>query len=122
MTTRRCAARVGSDSGIIFEPGWESVDKVLDPSTMTYYSSKPPLLATLIAGLYWVLKLLTGWTLKDNPNEVIRTLLLLVNGVPFAVYLWQLGRLAETYGRTDWGRLVVLAAGAFATLVGPFLI
>ncbi len=115
-------ARVASDSGIIFQDGWQSVDKVLDPNTMKYYSSKPPLLSVLIAGLYWLLKLVTGWSLTDNPNEVIRTLLLLINGVPFAIYLWLLSRLVETWGRTDWGRLYVLTAGAFATLVAPFLI
>jgi hypothetical protein len=115
-------ARVATDSGIIFEDGWQSVDKVLDPNTMEYYSSKPPLLSVLIAGLYWMLKLLTGWSLTNNPNEVIRTLLLVINGVPFAIYLWQLSRLVETCGSTDWGRLYVLTAGAFATLVAPFLI
>jgi hypothetical protein len=119
--------RVNSDSGIIFEDGWQSVDKVLDPSTMQYYSSKPPLLATLVAGLYWILKLITGWRLTAPPgqptqvNEIVRTLLLLINGVPFAIYLWQLARIAEMWGKTDWGRLYVFAAGAFATLVGPFL-
>jgi hypothetical protein len=114
--------RVNSDHGIIREDGWESVDKVLDPSTMKYYSSKPPLLATLIAGLYWLLQRVTGWTLGGQPNEVVRTLLLLVNALPFAIYLWQFGRLVETWGHTDWGRLYVVTAGAFATLVGPFLI
>jgi hypothetical protein len=115
-------ARVNSDSGIIFEDGWQSVDKVLDPSTMTYYSSKPPLLSVLIAGLYWLLKLVTGWTLTTAPNQVIRTLLLVINGVPFAIYLWQLCRLVETCGRTEWGRLYVLGTAAFGTLVTPFLI
>jgi hypothetical protein len=114
--------RVGSDTGIIFEDGWQSVDKVLDPSTMKFYSSKPPLLSTLVAGLYWLLKLITGWTLAQQPNEVVRTLLLFINGVPFAVYLWQLTRIVETWGKTDWGRLYVFVAGAFATLVSPFLI
>jgi hypothetical protein len=126
-------ARIASDSGIIFEDGWQSVDKVLDPDTMQYYSSKPPLLSVLIAGLYWLLKFLTGWSLSPyrspsgaiipgRPNEVIRTLLLITNGVPFAVYLWQLSRLVQKWGWTDWGRMYVLGAGAFATLVGPFLI
>ncbi len=116
------SARVGSDTGIIFHPGWESVDKVLNPTTMEYYSSKPPLLATLMAGLYWLLRLVTGWRIAERPNEVIRTLLLLTNALPFAVYLWQLKRIAETWGKTDWGRLYVVAAGAFATLVTPFLV
>ncbi len=123
------SVRVSSDTGIIFEDGWQSVDKVLDPSTMQYYSSKPPLLSVLIAGLYWLLKLVTGWTFTarvsgqpTHANEIVRTLLLLVNGVPFAVYLWQLARIVETWGRTDWGRLYVLAGGAFGTLVLSFLI
>jgi hypothetical protein len=111
-----------SDGGIIFEDGWKSVDKVLHPETNEFYSSKPPLLATLVAGLYWVLKLLTGWTLAAQPNEVVRTLLLVINGLPFAIYLWQLGRLVEEWGHSDWGRLFVFAAGAFGTLVTPFLI
>jgi len=111
-----------SNTGIIFEDGWESVDKVLDPDTMDFYSSKPPLLSTLVAGLYWLLHLLTGWTLTDQPNEVIRTLLLLINGLPFAIYLRQLAHLVEDWGRTDWARLYVFAVGAFATLVTPFLV
>ena len=35
------------DEGIIFEPGWGSVDKVMDPKTKLFYSSKPPLLTVL---------------------------------------------------------------------------
>jgi hypothetical protein len=115
-------ARVTSDSGIILEDGWQSVDKVLDPTTMDFYSTKPPLLSTLLAGLYWLLQQLTGWTLAEHPFRVVRTILVLVNAVPFAVYLWQLMRLTERWGRTEWGRLFVVAAGAFATLVTPFLI
>jgi hypothetical protein len=114
--------RVSSDSGIIFEDGWQSVDKVLDPTTLQYYSSKPPLLATLVAGLYWLLHLVTGWSFSSRPNEIIRTLLLIINGVPFAIYLWQVKGLVETWGKTDWGKLFVLGAGAFGTLVTPFLI
>src|SRR5262249_45356643 len=55
------------NTGIIFEPGWESVDKVLHPAKLEFYSSKPPLLSVLIAGLYWLLQMLTGWTLATHP-------------------------------------------------------
>src|SRR4029077_4857506 len=41
------------DRGIIFEDGYESVDKVLDPKTKLFYSSKPPLLTTIVAAEYW---------------------------------------------------------------------
>src|SRR5204862_492511 len=54
--------RVNSDNGIIFRDGWQSLDKVLNPVTQEYVSSKPPLLSTLVAGLYWLLKHLFGWS------------------------------------------------------------
>ena len=44
-----------------------------------YYSSKPTLLPTLLAGEYWVLHKLTGWDIRDNPLLVIRSVLLLTN-------------------------------------------
>src|SRR5262245_30412934 len=110
------------DHGIVFEDGYQTVDKVLNPETLAFYSSKPPLFSTLVAGLYWLLQLLTGWTLQDNPFEVVRTILLLVNLVPFVIYLILLARLVERYGTTDWGRLFVLATACFATLMTPFAI
>jgi hypothetical protein len=121
-------ARMASDAGIIFEEGWQSVDKVLNPSTQRYYSSKPPLLATLVAGLYWLLQQFAALlgadrtTLANHPAEVVRPILLLINALPFAIYLILLGRVAHTWGRTEAGKLYVVAAGAFATLVTPFLI
>ncbi len=114
--------RIKSDTGIIFLDGYGSVDKVLHPDKMEFYSSKPPLLSTLLAGLYWLLKMLFGWTLAENPNAVVRTILLLVNVLPFVLYLQQIARLAEEFGRTDWGKLFVVAAAAFGTVVTPFLI
>ena len=70
------------DTGIIFEDGWGSVDKVLNPQTQEFYSSKPPLLSTVLAGEYWVLQRLFGWTLSDHPWEVVRTILFTVNWLP----------------------------------------
>jgi hypothetical protein len=115
-------SRVSCDRGIIFEDGWQSVDKVLHPAKLAFYSSKPPLLSTLVAGTYWLLKTLFGWTLMTHADAVVRTTLLLVNVAPFLVYLHQMARLAESFGGTDWGRMFVVAAAAFATLVTPFLI
>jgi hypothetical protein len=110
------------DSGIVFEDGWGTVDKVLHPSRMEYYSSKPPLLSTMVAGEYWLLQRAFGWTLKDNPFEVVRVVLLTINVLPFVLYLWLLARLLERYGATDWGRLFVMAAACFGTLLTPFLV
>src|SRR5262249_53665818 len=57
------------DRGLVFEDGWKTVDKVLNPDTQEFYSSKPPLLATLVAGLYWLLYQL-GWSLTESPWTV----------------------------------------------------
>jgi hypothetical protein len=116
------SARVRSDRGIIFEDGYQSVDKVLHPTKLEFYSSKPPLLSTLVAGVYWLLQWLTGWTLARDPFEVVRTILFLVNLLPMVLYLGLLARLIERYGTTDWGRLYVMAAACFGTLMTPFAI
>ena len=124
---RTDVANPRSHHGIIFKPGlkehgWATIDRVLSPGTLEFYSSKPPLLATLLAGIYWVFLNVFGWSLITNPTTVVRAMLLLVNALPFAGYLWLLTQLAERWGKTDWGKLYVVAAGAFATLVSPFLI
>ena len=110
------------DQGIIFEDGWQSVDKVLHPEKLEFISSKPPLLSSLMAGLYWLLQLITGWTLEKNPFPVVRVLLLLVNWLPLLLYLFLFARLAERFGKTDWGRLFVIACACFATFVTTFAI
>ena len=112
----------GCDQGIIFEDGWTTIDKVLQPERLEYYSSKPPLLPTLVAGEYWLLKHTFGLSLKDQPFVVVPIILLTINVLPLVLYLWLLSRLAERYGTTDWGRIFVVAAGCFATLVTTFLI
>ena len=112
----------GYDYGITFEDGWFSVDKVLNPDTHEYYSSKPPLLTVLMAGEYWLLKHALGWSINEHPDEIVRIGLLTFNVLPLILYLWMIARLAERYGTTDWGRLFVVAAAAFGTLLSTFLI
>jgi hypothetical protein len=114
-------------SGIIFkqglkEHGWATIDRVMNPDTLEFLSSKPPLLATLLAGLYWVLYHVFGLSLIDQPVTVVRIVLLIVNALPFAGYLWLVTQVAERWGKTDWGKLYIVIAGAFATTVSPFLI
>lgn len=118
--------QTGKDSGIVFEDGWQSVDKMLNPNTLEFYSTKPPLLTFLTACEYWVLKKTFGWSLGDDESnhrfDVVRVCLLTFNVLPFVVYLWLLARLVEQFGATDWGRLFVVTAACFGTLVTPFLI
>jgi hypothetical protein len=124
---RRDPAAVSSenpygDLGIITEDGWTTIDKVLHPDRKVFLSSKPPMLTVLMAGQYWLLKHTLGWSITDQTYEVVRAGLLTFNVLPFALYLWLVSLLAERFGATDWGRLYVVAAAAFGTLLTPFLI
>ena len=111
-----------TDVGIISENGWKTIDLVLHPDKQVFYSTKPPLLSTLVAGLYWLLKTLFGWTLTTRPFAVVRTILLLVNALPFAIYLVMLDRWLERFTVNSWTRLAILGMAAFGTLVTPFMI
>lgn len=110
------------DSGIIFEDGWQSVDKVLHPETLEFYSSKPPLLSTLMAGLYWPVYHVLGLSLAEEPFLVVRPLVGLINVLPLVFYLWLLYQIAVRYSTQSWTPLFLVTAGAFGTLLSPFLI
>ncbi|OWK47207.1 hypothetical protein [Fimbriiglobus ruber] len=109
-----------TDTGIIFEDGYQSLDKVMNPETGEYFSSKPPLLPTLLAGEYWVLKKVFGWSIDRDRWWVVCTLLITVNAIPFAVYLVLLARLIETHGATDFGKLFTFTAACFGTFLTTF--
>ena len=54
-------------------PGWGTIDKVRHQGH--FYSSKPPLLPTMVAGVYWLVRAVTGWTLDDQTDETARSIL-----------------------------------------------
>jgi hypothetical protein len=119
------------DHGIVFEPGWTSIDRVLRPARPDYpnevrsfYSSKPPLFSTLVAGEYWLLNKLFGWSLADEQGRwlVVRTGLLTINALPFLFYLLLLARLVDRLGTTEWGKLFVVVVACFGTFLTPFAI
>jgi hypothetical protein len=108
------------NTGPVSEDGWKTIDKVMNPETHDFYSSKPPLLTTLVAGEYWLLKKALGWSIVEQPWEVVRTILLTINALPIAIYLVLLARLLERCGTTDWGRAFILTAACFGTFVTSF--
>ena len=99
-------------------PGWSTIDKVRHEGH--FYSTKPPLQSTLVAGVYWCVKRFTGWNLTDNTAEVSRIILLLVNWLPSVLSLIVTAMLVERYARRDFGKLFVLAVASWGTLLGPF--
>jgi hypothetical protein len=121
--------KVFTDSGVAAEPQYKSLDIVLrplgenaaGPQTRLFYSSKPPLMPTLIAAEYWALKRAFGWDIVRDRWLVIPSILFTVNVLPFAIYLVLLARLIEGLGRTDFGRVLALVGAATGTFVLTFM-
>jgi hypothetical protein len=102
---------------------WYSIDMVRHRGAdgrEHYYSSKPPLLATLIAGKYWLVKQCTGITLGEHPFYAARILLITTNVIPLALFFLLLASLVERFGRTDWGRLYAMVCATFGTFLTTF--
>jgi len=114
------AAKGYRDEGILFSPGFGSVDVVLHPERQQYYSTKPPLLTVIAAGEYWVIYHFFHKEIATQRWETVVPILLLTNVLPLMLALWLLSRLLESYGKTDWGRLFVFAVACFATFLPTF--
>ncbi len=105
---------------VIQEPNWDTIDMVKHNGHL--YSSKPPLLTTLLAAVYWPIHRFGGVSLGTHPYEIGRFLLILFNFVPLAIYFVLLAALIERWGTTDWGRIFVMAAACFGTFLTTFVI
>ncbi len=114
------ADRTYTDQGLVAEPGWNTNDKILHPNTFRFYSSKPTLLPTVLAGEYWVLHKVLGLDIRENRLFVSRTILLTINWLPLLLYLLLFTRLVEQLGTTDWGRVLVVTAACCGTFVTGF--
>ena len=102
------------------QPGWDTIDMVKHDGHL--YSSKPPLLPTLLAAEYWVIHRVTGFSLATHPYVVGRLMLITVNVGAMLIYFWLLVRLVERFGTSDWGRVFVMAAAVFGTFLTTFAV
>jgi hypothetical protein len=100
-------------------PGWNTIDLVRVDGH--FYSTKPPLMSTWVAGVTWCVERITGWRLDDDLPRVNAAVLILVNVLPFALSLWLLAKLLAQRCRSVSSAWFVLLAAAFGTLITPFL-
>ena len=99
--------------------GWDTIDLVhVDEH---FYSTKPPLLTSLVAGITWSLQRLTGWNLLDDLQPLTFLVLVIVNLVPFTVSLLAWIAILDRIAARTETRLASLALAAFGTLLTPFL-
>ena len=68
---------------------WYSIDIVRRPDREHYYSSKPPLLPTILAGEYWLIKTISGGRLNftAHPRALVRTIVATSNWMPLLIFL-----------------------------------
>jgi len=104
---------------------WNSIDMVQHrgrDGELHLYSSKPPLLYTLLAGEYWLINKLTGMSLGSHPYVVGRLMLVTINVLPMVLMFFVIAKLTERLGATDWGRIFVVASACLGTLLNSFAI
>lgn len=110
---------------IVGQPTWDTIDMVQHvgrDGQKHLYSSKPPLLATLLAGEYWLIHRITGATLGDHPYEIGRAMLVTANILPLVLMYVLIASLVERFGATDWGRFFVMASATMGTMLNAFAV
>lgn len=100
------------------DPRWTTIDKVQHEGHL--YSTKPALLTVLGAGIYAAVKVATPWSLYGDTAAVTRTVLVVVNLIPFLAALAALAAIARKYARTAFARTFLLATGAFGTYLSTY--
>jgi hypothetical protein len=101
-------------------PGWDTIDMVWHDGH--YFSSKPPLLTTLMAAEYWCIYHATGKSLGTHPYEIGRFMLITINGTCLLLLFIFTARLVERLGTTDWGRILIMASCVFGTFLTTFAV
>jgi hypothetical protein len=118
---------------IIQRDGWDTIDKVRHEEH--FYSSKPPLLSTLVSWVYRGVRAVTGWRFPgdtvglaedaapaNDTKAVTRTILILVNLVPFLLAIWALARFLPRYTNSKTTLWLILIAAAFGTYLSPYIV
>lgn len=104
---------------------WQSIDRVRHsgPDGMMHdYSSKPPLLATMIAGVYALVKTISGLGIQQHPFPVARIILALVNLPMLAILLACTTSLVLRYAKNQYTVIYLVLSVAFGTLLTSFSI
>jgi hypothetical protein len=100
------------------QPGWTTIDKVLHEGHL--YSTKPPLMPTAVAGVYWTVKEATGLDLLRQTDDTTRLVLAIVNWLPLTLAFVVMARVLARSSGNATARLLALGTFCFGTLVTPY--
>jgi hypothetical protein len=102
---------------------WDTIDKVRHIGTdgkQHYYSSKPPLFPTLVAGVYAAVRVASGLTMTEHPAYITRIVLACVNLPLMALFFFCTIRSIDLLCQSGWARIVAVFATCFGTMLLPF--
>ncbi len=102
---------------------WDTIDKVRHigrDGQQHYYSSKPPLFPTMVAGVYAVVRAVSGLNMSDHPAYVARMVLVLVNVPLMALFFFCTIRSIDTLCGNEWAKLIAVFVTCFGTMLLPF--
>ncbi|MDM4018630.1 hypothetical protein [Roseiconus lacunae] len=104
---------------------WATIDLVRhvgDDGKLHYYSSKPPLLPTIYAGVYYCVANTMGMWLSDQPIYLGRVILWLVNVPTLAIYLLATIFSIDRLSLRPWAKCFLATATCLGTMLLPFSI
>ena len=104
---------------------WNTIDRVRHrgwDGREHDYSSKPPLLPTIFAGEYWVLKKVTGVSLRTHSFFLIRVMLWVSNGGLLLLWWWLVARSLFALSGSWWTRGQLFAMAGFGTFLTTFAV
>ncbi len=102
---------------------WNTIDLVRHRGSdgkQHYYSSKPPLLTTMYAGVYAVVRWLTGTNLTHRTFYAARLILILVNLVPLVCFWWLWARWIRRTVSDEWSQVVLMSFLVWGTFLSTF--
>ena len=110
-------------------------DFVKLPGPNSYYSAKPPLLPTVLAGVAGVVERVTGRdfgrkaegeldpkNLADDPRVIIRTTIILTQVIPFIICIWLIRSHVVRFSDDVFVRNFTIGVAALATYLTPYLL
>ena len=104
---------------------WSSIDIVRHQGAdgkEHFYSSKPPLLTAMLALCCKPVTYLFGKKLTEEPFLIGRTMLILVNVIPLALWWIWFHRWLEQNVASDWSRFMLLNMALWGTFLSTFAV
>lgn len=110
----------GQSGELIYFPLFPTIDMVKRGDK--YYSSKPPLLPTILAGVAWCVERVAQVDFRTNPWVVIRATLIITQVLPLMLFIWLVGRYARRVTDSPWAHSATVAVAALGTYLTPWTV